>query len=58
MTSHAEMALSRLFRLLAAGAIAVLHSMSVGCSSSDEGQKILQLALQQDPKLPVTEKGW
>jgi tetratricopeptide (TPR) repeat protein len=24
----------------------------------DEGQKILQLALQQDPKLPVTEKGW
>jgi tetratricopeptide (TPR) repeat protein len=24
----------------------------------DEGQKILQLALQQDPRLPVTEKGW
>jgi uncharacterized protein HemY len=24
----------------------------------DLGQKTLQLALQQDPKLPVTEKGW
>jgi tetratricopeptide (TPR) repeat protein len=24
----------------------------------DQGQKILQLALQQDPKLPQTEKGW
>jgi tetratricopeptide (TPR) repeat protein len=24
----------------------------------DQGQKTLQLALQQDPKLPVTEKGW
>jgi tetratricopeptide (TPR) repeat protein len=24
----------------------------------DQGEKILQLALQQDPKLPQTEKGW
>ena len=24
----------------------------------DQGEKTLQLALQQDPKLPVTEKGW
>jgi tetratricopeptide (TPR) repeat protein len=26
--------------------------------NQDLGQKTLQLALQQDPKLPVTEKGW
>ena len=24
----------------------------------DRGQKTLQLAIQQDPKLPETEKGW